>query len=147
MVWIRDEGGRFDAPLPLVWEFVGSGDGHSRAHLHRESRRTRLSDHSGEYSWVQEFGGREERFTMRWTAFPPVGIVYEVREGPFSGSSFFLYYTPRGEATEVSIVGEFVSPTLPPEEVEPAVLRFFSVEFDQDGAGIGELARSRRDVE
>ncbi len=144
MVWVRDEGSLFDAPLALIWKFVGSGPAHSEAHRHRDARRAVLSDNSGEYSWVQDSDGVAERFTMRWTAFPPVGIAYEVREGPFAGSEFFLYYTPHGERTEVTVVGEFVGPDLPPDAVAQAALRFFAVEFDQDSAAIRELARSAR---
>lgn len=137
MVFLRDEGSRFRAPLDRVWAFVGSGDAHSAAHGHRDFHRKRLAENRGEYSWEQDLEGRAERFTMRWTSFPPLGIAYEVLEGPFQGSAFFLYYRPvEGGETEVGIVGEFVSPTRPPASVESAVLRFFATEFEQDRAAI-----------
>ena len=143
MVFLRDEGSVVDAPLDIVWEFVSSGPKHSEAHHHRASVRRTLPGTSGEYSWEQDFDGKAERFTMRWTAFPPVGIAYEVLEGPFAGSRFFLYYAPRGHQTEVAVVGEFVSPSLHEHEVGPAVDRFFSIEFEQDRAAIERLARER----
>ena len=34
MVFVRDEGSVFEAPIDVVWEFVGSGDAHSIAHRH-----------------------------------------------------------------------------------------------------------------
>ena len=136
MVFLRDEGGVFDAPLDVVWEFVGSGDGHSHAYGHRATSRKRDSDGHGTYSWEQDFLGRPERFTMHWHALPPVGIAYEVLAGPFEGSRFMLYYTPQGERTEVTIVGEWVSPTIPAAELRGAVDRFFALEFEQDGAAI-----------
>src|SRR5208282_5759556 len=114
MVFVRDEGSVYNAPLEEVWGFVGSGTAHSEAHHHRKVERKTLPGNSGEYTWEQDFEGKSERFTMRWTSFPLFGIAYEVLEGPFAGSKFFVYYRPRGTKTRVTIVGDFVSPTIPP---------------------------------
>jgi hypothetical protein len=143
MVFVRDEGGEFDAPLEQVWKFVGSGARHSAAHHHRKFRRRRLPGNAGEYSWEQDFGGRPQRFTMRWTSFYPVGVGYQVREGPLAGSRFLLYYLPRGRRTGVTVVGDFVSPTIAPSRVAAAVTRFFAVEFAQDRAAIAAERPSR----
>jgi hypothetical protein len=132
MVFLRDDRDVFDAPLETVWEFVGSGDRHSEAHHHRDWGRQRIRENSGEYSWEQEFDGAPTRFTMRWTSFYPLGVAYEVLDGPFTGSKFFLYYRARGRKTAVTMVGEFVSPTFSETEISAAVERFFSVEFAQD---------------
>jgi hypothetical protein len=141
MVFLVDQGSEFDAPVDAVWRFVSSGRHHSEAHAHRKVRRRRLPNNSGRYSWEQEFEGSPTRFTMRWTAFPPLGVAYDVLEGPFTGSRFFLYYVPRGRKTAVTIVGEFVGPTLAPAQIAPAVRRFFAKEFAQDSAAI------RRDLQ
>lgn len=146
MVFLRDEGGVFDAPLEVVWEFLGSGDPHAAAHKHRATQRDRGTGGHGTYSWEQEFLDRPTRFTMRWHALAPLGIAYEVLEGPFEGSRFFLYYTPMGARTGVTIVGEWVSPTLPTAAIPAAVDRFFALEFEQDGAAVRELARQRRNA-
>lgn len=140
---VRDEGGVFGAPLEAVWRFVGSGVGHSEAHAHRRVRRRIFTPSSGRYSWEQEFDGRNARFTMRWRAFVPVGVVYDVLDGPFTGSRFILYYTPRGRRTEVGIVGEFRSPTLPPKQIPAAVRRFFAREFEQDRRAIESVSARR----
>ena len=144
MVFVRDEGSEFEAPIEVVWEFVGSGDPHSIAHRHTAWRREVGTGNSGTYSWEQPFDGRATRFTMRWVSFHPAGVAYEVLEGPFSGSKFFLYYVPRGDRTEVGVVGEFVSPSLPEGEIEAAVRGFFDVEFEQDRAAIRALRSSGR---
>jgi len=141
MVFVRDEGGVFDATREEVWEFVGSGDHHSEAHRHRSIRRDRISHRSGRYSWEQEFDGAPTRFTMRWTSFHPLGVAYDVLEGPFSGSTFFLYYVALGARTGVGLVGEFVSPTISDSDLPAAVDRFFAKEFEQDSAAL------RRDLE
>ena len=146
MVFLRDEGSVFDAPLELVWQFVGSGDRHSEAHGHSKTHRKPLPGNSGEYSWEQPFLGAAPRFTMRWTSFYPTGLAYEVLEGPFAGSTFFLYYTPRGDRTGVTVVGEFVSPTLPTAEIAAAVDRFFATEFAQDHSAVQRLQAKIRDA-
>ncbi len=142
MVFLRDDSSAYDAPLRVVWDFFGSGMEHSDAHGHRDTRREKLADNVGIYSWTQDFRGKPERFTMRWTSYAPLGLGYEVLEGPFAGSKFFLYYTPQGERTGVAVVGEFTSPTIPSEEIAESVDRFFSREFEQDSAAI--RARTRR---
>jgi hypothetical protein len=147
MVFVRDEGSVFDVPIDEVWRFLGSGAAHSSAHGHRRVHRTIRSPNEGTYSWEQPFAGRSARFTMRWHAFVPVGIAYEVLAGPFRGSRFFLSYFPRGRRTGVSVVGEFVSPTIPPRRIATAVRRFFAREFEQDLAALrsggGRPARGR----
>ncbi len=141
MVFVRDTGDVFDAPLNVVWDFVGSGNEHSDAHRHRHFHRERLSDRSGQYSWEQDFQGAPARFTMRWTSYHPVGLAYDVLEGPFAGSRFFLIYAPQGDKTGVSIIGEFVSSTIPADRLPAAVDAFFSVEYAQDSAGIKKRMR------
>jgi len=136
MVFVRDEGSVYNASLEEVWRFLSSSDRHSEAHHHRNVSRKVLPGNSGEYTWEQDFEGTSERFTMRWTAFPLFGIAYEVLQGPFVGSRFFVYYRPRGAKTRVSVVGEFVSPTVPAPHLETAVLAFFAREFEQDSLAI-----------
>ncbi len=136
MVFVRDAGSVFDAPLDVVWAFVGSGDAHSRAHGHAEWSRELVPGNAGTYRWTQPWDGAPTRFSMHWVSYHPLGVAYSVLEGPFAGSRFFLYYTPRGRQTEVAVVGEFVSPTIPADRIESDVLRFFEVEFDQDRAAI-----------
>ncbi|MGA8604532.1 MAG: hypothetical protein WB788_05660 [Thermoplasmata archaeon] len=143
MVFVRDEGSVYNAPLEEVWRFLSSEDAHTEAHKHRNASRKTLAANSGEYSWEQDFEGKPERFTMRWTSFPLFGIAYEVPEGPFAGSKFFVYYRPRGTKTRVTIVGDFVSPTIPAVRLEAAVLGFFALEFEQDSAAIAVLPGSK----
>lgn len=136
MVFVRDEGSVYDAPRDVIVSFFSSGQAHSEAHRHRAVQRERLAANVGRYSWEQDFLGKPARFVMRWTSFAPVGFGYEVLEGPFAGSKFFLYYTPMEERTGVSVVGEFTSPTIPKKEVAAAVDHFFTTEFEQDHAAI-----------
>ena len=143
MVFLRDEGSVFNASLEEVWAFLDSGPAHSDGHHHTRVRRERRSDASGVYSWEIPFRGVPTEFTMRWTVYPPLGIVYEVLAGPFAGSTFFLYYTPLGTRTGVTVVGDFRSPTLPESETAGAVEEFFAREFEEDFAAIVDWRRSR----
>jgi hypothetical protein len=146
VVFLRDEGSSFAVPLDEVWRYLGSGPPHSRAHRHRRVRRRRAGPRSGTYSWEQEFEGRPARFTMRWHAFAPLGIAYEVLAGPFRGSQFFLTYVPRGRRTGVSVVGEFVAVKRPARELRSSVRRFFAREFREDRAALerGPVGRTGR---
>ncbi len=136
---LRDEGSLFSFPLGFVWEFLNYPEEHTRAHLHSAVRRERTGEYSGRYSWEQSFGRGRSRFTMEWTSFPPLGIAYDVVEGPFAGSTFFLYYLPRGRRTEVGILGDFRSPTLAGSRLRHAVNSFFQKEFEQDHRAMREL--------
>jgi hypothetical protein len=146
VVFLRDDG-VFDAPLNEIWRFLGSGAEHERAHGHRGVRREVLGENSGNYSWEQPFDGAAVRFTMRWTEFVPVGVGYDVTEGPFVGSRFFLIYRPDGPRTEVSIVGAFTSPSIPLPALESAVRRFFATEFEQDSTAIRASMRRQASPE
>lgn len=144
MVFVRDEGSVYNASLEDVWKFLSSPLQHSDAHHHRNVSRKELSSNAGEYTWEQDFEGKTERFTMRWTSFPLFGFVYEVLEGPFVGSKFFVYYRPRGARTRVTIVGEFVSPSIPEARLETSILGFFAREFEQDSSAIAsDMAASK----
>jgi len=143
MVAFRDEGGEFPGPLEAVWAFVGSGDTHSGAHHLANVERERLSERQGQYSWTQRFRGAPTRFGMRWSSFYPLGLAYEVLEGPFLGSVFFLFYEAKGPRTAVSIAGDFRSPSLPERDLLSAVKEFFDQEFEDDTAGLIEWASRR----
>ncbi|HYK94199.1 MAG TPA: SRPBCC family protein [Thermoplasmata archaeon] len=145
MVFVRDEGSLFDAPLEEVWAYLGSGEPHSAAHHHANVDRIREGPGAVSYGWEMPFEGRHSRFRMRSYAFVPLGVVFDVVEGPFEGSRFLLLYSPRGTRTRVSIVGEFRSPVLAESEIAPAVNRFFEREFAEDSAGLREwMARRAR---
>ena len=143
MVFVRDTGSVYNAPLEDVWRFMSDREAHSMAHRHRNPERKPISDTSGIYSWEQDFDGKPERFSMRWTSFPLFGIAYEVLEGPFVGSRFFVYYRPRRAQTRVTVVGDFLSPTIPEARIEASILGFFALEFDQDNAAISARSASK----
>jgi len=139
VVFVRDEGSVYNAPIDEVWRFLASGLSHSEAHHHRNAQHKSLPGFYSEDTWEEDFEGKPETFTVRWTTLRPLGVAYDVLQGPFVGSKFFVYYRARGDKTRVTIVGDFVSPTIPAARVEASVLAFFAREFEEDSAAIASM--------
>ena len=139
VLFLLDDQGVFDAPLETVWRYFESPGDHRVAHLHQNSRLEMLREGSFLASWEQEVDGRTVAITMRGTALHPLGFAYEVLAGPFAGSKFLNFFTPRGRSTQVTLVGQFTSATIPADELEPWVRRFFDLEFEQDLEGIRRM--------
>jgi hypothetical protein len=141
MVHIKDEGSLFDAPLDMVWKYVQSDVDHGEAHKGRRSfQRKPLSENSVELSWEQEMEGKWIKMANRLTFLPPLGFVVEPIEGPLAGSKFVNYYTPKGEKTEVTVVGEWTSKTIPPALLEKAVMANLEKVYHEDSAAIKHFA-------
>jgi Polyketide cyclase / dehydrase and lipid transport len=146
VVRVRDEESRFDASLASVWQLV-------RAHrrempsIHPTVRNVRveqLAEGIGLASWEMEFLGTPVTMRTRVVQFPPLGKLIEYLQGPLAGSKELTYYTPEGERTRVSVVGEYRSPTLPEDDLADAVARWHAVEFDEDAAYLRTLASAPR---
>ncbi|MCI4342077.1 MAG: hypothetical protein L3K11_06890 [Thermoplasmata archaeon] len=136
MVHIRDEGSAFDVPVAEVWKLLTTPS----VHLHK-NRRNRQMKPEGENRLLltqeQEIGGRWEKVTQRISMYPPLGMVIETLEGPLAGSNFITYYTPQDQSTGVTVVGEFVSPSLTTVELERAVHQFLEEVYREDSATLG----------
>ncbi len=144
MVHIVDEGSQFDATVETIWRFLRSPSDHGTSHPeHRNMQATPLSENAAQVSWEQDVAGKSVRVVNRVTAFPPLGSMIEMVEGPLAGSKFFNYYTPKGAKTGVTIVGEFQSPVLPESQIEPMVRENFERVFVQDTAALKKFSRSK----
>ncbi|MCI4330418.1 MAG: hypothetical protein L3K19_01035 [Thermoplasmata archaeon] len=144
MVYIKDEGSTFDAPIELVWKYIFDGDAHDAAHrTTRNPRFEKVSDLTMVYAAEREFRGKWAPDRMRISAFPPVSMVVEWLEGPLAGSTFTYVYSPKGNATGIDVYGEFTSPSLPPGQVEAAAREWLESEFVDDAAAIRALARGK----
>ena len=144
MVHIVDEGGQFDVPLATIWKFLQAPEDHSASHPeHRNLTAKPLGEGRMQVSWEQEAGGRTVKVVNHITLFPPVGMVIEMVEGPLAGSKFFNIYTPKGPQTGVTVVGEFQSPVMPENQVEPVVRENFDRVFAQDTAALKKFAQRR----
>ena len=144
MVHIKDEGSTFDAPIDVVWQYLQSDMEHGQAHKSRRNVTSKeLGPNAIELSFDQEVNGQWVRSTARLTMLPPVGFSVEPLDGPLSGSKFYNFYTPRGDKTEVTVVGEYTSKMIPATQLEQAVLANNEKVFREDSEGIREY-RSKR---
>jgi hypothetical protein len=144
MVHIKDEGSAFDAPIEIVWKFLQSDTEHGQAHkTSRNSQMKPLTENSFLLSMEQKMGNDWVKVANRITILPPLGMAIEIVEGPMAGSKFVNYYTPKGNKTEVTVVGEFTSKAMPANQVEGAVRGFLQTMYDEDCAAIKALASKK----
>jgi hypothetical protein len=144
MVYIRDEGSMFDAPVNVVWEFVQSDTDHGSSHKGRRNfQRKQLGENTVQLDWEQDVDGKWIQMSNRLTFHPPIGFFVEPMAGPMAGSKFFNYYVPKGEKTEVVVVGDWNSSMIPPAQLEKAVMANLEKVFKEDSAGIEEFKKKK----
>jgi hypothetical protein len=62
----------------------------------------------------------------------PLGIAFEILEGLFADSKYFVYYIPvDNNKTGVTVVGDFKSNMIPEDEIKPIVLDFSERVFNE----------------
>jgi hypothetical protein len=144
MARINDqEGSKFDAPIDVLWKYLQHPQAHGNAHMGSRNRAMKpLTDTSFVVSWEQDMGGQWVKVANRITVFPPLGMVSEAIEGPMAGSKMFTVYTPHGDKTEVSVLGEMQAAGVPPNKLEPMVRGFWEMAYNEDNAGIREFAKA-----
>lgn len=142
MVFVEDREGVFDAPIDKVWNLAKAHftDG-SKIHPRAKNLVTNtLNEHSFTNSWDEEINGQSTTIKANGTVFYPLGIAFEVIEGPFAGSTYFTYYIPRADnKTNVVVAGEFISKSIDPtvgddEKLRSIVLSTFEKVFEEDAA-------------
>ena len=141
MVHLRDEGGVFDAPLEVIWAYHQDLAVHAQAHAQQRPTIRAITENQFLISYDQEQGGDRVHVVSRITVLPPTGLAIEIIEGPLAGSKFFNFYTPRGDRTEVTVVGHFVDPKLAEADVPEAVGRFLDEAFLADRAALARRVR------
>ena len=141
MVRIVDEGSHFDAPMEKVWKLVEAHREHISA-IHPDVKNPRMEaggENQGVTTWEQEMNGRKMTMKLRVTLLPPFGQTLEFLDGPMAGSKMINYYTPKGNRTAVTVIGDFVSPMLPESQVEGMAWEFLQGGFDQDSAYLKKM--------
>jgi hypothetical protein len=137
MVYVKDEGSEFEAPIDFVWKYIFGGEGHDSAHTTtRKPKFEKVSDVTIIYASERYLRGKWAPDRMRISMFPPVSVVTEWLEGALAGSKLTYVYSPRGERTGIDVYGEFTSQTLKPSEVEAAAREFLESEFNADAPAI-----------
>lgn len=144
MVYIKDEGSVFDAPVDVVWQYMMEGETHDAQHkTTRNPKFEKLSDVTIIYSAERNFRGKWAPDRLRISTFPPVSIVTEWLEGPLAGSKLVYVYSPKGQKTGIDVYGEFTSKTLPPHEVEAAAREWLESEFNDDAPAVRAFAQKK----
>jgi hypothetical protein len=136
MVRIVDEGSHFDAPIDKLWKMIEL-HGTEIAKIHPNVKNPKMEsvgENQGMISFDSDMGGHTIRMKMRVTALPPLAQTLELLEGPLAGSKFVNYYTPKGDKTAVTVVGDFQSKMLSPAQLEGAAHEFLNNGFDEDQA-------------
>jgi len=138
MVFIFDDGSSFKAPLAKVWKLNQSEGEHSHPSL-----RNQKGEQQGE-SFILSYetqmpDGSWAKHKVKTTAFPPVGIAFETLEGPMAGSKSFQFYSPKGDETGVTVVGEYVSKGVPDAALKGAVMAFLGTVFDEDSKNLSRM--------
>jgi len=136
MVRIVDEGSHFDVPIDVVWKYVQDIEHHGLTHHGPYTQMKTLTENSTELSWDSEQRGNQVKVRTRVTSLPPLGVAIEILDGPMVGSKFFNIYSPKGEKTEITVIGDFASKTIPPAQLEPAARGFLDTVFNEDSAAL-----------
>ena len=140
MVFIEDREGLFDAPIDKVWR-LAQAHATEGSKIHPGARNVAtemISENTFVNSWDQEMNGQAIKIKVKGTVFYPLGIAFETMEGPLAGSTYFVYYIPRGDnKTNVVAVGDFRSPSIDPtvgddESLRSMVLSVFDKVFEED---------------
>ncbi len=112
MVFIEDREGIFDASIDKVWR-LAQAHATEGSKIHPGTRNIvteMLSENTFVNTWEQEMKGQVIRIKTKGTIFYPLGIAFEIIEGPFAGSKYFIYYIPREDGkTNVVAAGDFRS--------------------------------------
>ncbi len=138
MVFIKDEGSVFKAPLDKVWELNSSEGKHNHPSL-KDSKVEPVSENTMILTYGVDMGGKTVRVRNRLTVFPPLGELFETLDGPMAGSKSFQYYTPRGNETAVTVVGDWKSPVMTDDQIRQAVAAFLQTVFDEDQANLARM--------
>ena len=140
MVFIEDREGVFDAPIDKVWKLTKA---HSTegSQIHPSAKNVTIEMINEQVfinSWNEEVNGQSIRIKMKETIFYPLGVAFEAIEGPFAGSTYFIYYIPKGnDKTNVIVAGDFRSQSVEPvvgddERLRDIVLSKFEQVFYED---------------
>jgi hypothetical protein len=138
MVFIKDDGSVFKASLQKVWELNSSEGRHNHPSL-KDSKVEPVSENTMILSYGVDMGGSTIRVRSKVTLVPPLGELFETLDGPLAGSKSFQFYTPKGNETSVTVVGEWKSTVMSDDQIKQAVAGFLQTVFDEDQANLSKM--------
>ena len=138
MVFLKDEGSEFDAPLDKVWKLNQSEGQHSHPSLKNQTQGMEGEHPTLTYETMMPDCSLVKH-KVRMSVFPPVGVVFETVEGPLKGSTSFQIYTPKGAKTGVMVVGDWKGSGIPDAQLQGAVMQFLETVFAEDRANLAKM--------
>jgi hypothetical protein len=139
MVFILDQGSVFDAPLEKIWRLMFSHSEHKHESM-RNFKVERTADSSTFLAtWESELQGTAIPFKAKVIYFPPVGFAMDYLEGPLAGSKEFEYYTPMGNKTGITCVGEFKAVGMSDDQLRAAAMYFYDKVFREDQDNLASM--------
>jgi hypothetical protein len=140
MVFILDEGSVFDAPVDKVWKYLPS-----EAHRHNSMKllgREMVDGNAVVITGERTIQGKTVRTKIKNTLYPPLGYAQEHLEGPTAGSRAFVFYTPKGNKTAITVVGDFVLSGIDEKATRAAVMAQLQITFDEDNANLKNIKQT-----
>ena len=131
-----DEGSVFDAPIDKIWKYLQSQE-HRHPSINILNRE--VSGNTVVLTSERNIMGKVAKVKVKNTLYPPFGMVQEHLEGPMQGSRAFLYYTPKGDKTGVTVVGDYVMSGLGDQEIHDVVMTQMQRSFDEDNANLKNM--------
>lgn len=134
MVFIEDSGSFFEAPMDKIWK-LAEAHGKELNKIHpgmKNAKSEMISENSNIVSYDNDMQGQTIKNKIKITTHFPLGMAFEMLEGPLAGSKFFNYYIPNGNTTGVTVVGDFKSPNMSEDMIKQTVLSFFEHGFNED---------------
>jgi hypothetical protein len=139
MVFILDQGSVFDAPLEKIWKLMFSHSEHKHPSMKNFKVEPTADPSSFIGTWESELKGTAIPFKAKFTYFPPVGFTMEHLEGPFAGSKEFEYYTPMGDKTGITCVGEYKAVGMSDDQLRAATAFFYDKVFREDQDNLARM--------
>jgi hypothetical protein len=133
MVYLLDDGSVFDAPIDKIWKYLPS-DQHQHSSARLISRE--LIGNAVVLTSERTIMGKLVKTKVKNTLYPPFGFVQEHLEGPTAGSKAFVYYTPKGDKTGITVVGDFRLEGADEQQTKAALIAQLQVSFDEDNANL-----------
>lgn len=139
MVHILDEGSEFDAPLDRIWVYLRSEGEHQHKAVRPFSREMQGNNVVILTNEVTMPNMPTTRNKIKITLYPPFGMVQEYLEGPMTGTKSFLYYTPKGKKTGVTVVGSYIVSGLDDDMTKRIAMNLLDLVFNEDNDNLKRL--------
>jgi hypothetical protein len=136
MVYILDEGSVFDAPLDKIWKYLQSQEHH---HDSIKSLSREVVGNSVVLVSERNVMGKTVTVKVKNTLYPPFGMVQEYLEGPMQGSRAFQYYVPKGDKTEVRVVGDYMISGATDQQIRDTVSTQAQRSYDEDNTNLKSM--------